>query len=74
MVKRLCISVTDEDAEFLDLMQLSPSGICKQRIEQIKQDSSNYQNKLKALEGARDALQKRVLELDELLTKHGIVH
>jgi len=74
MVKRLCISVTDEDAEFLDLMQLSPSGICKQRIEEIKRDSRNYQDKLKMLEGARDALQKKIAEYDKLLTDNGIIH
>jgi len=74
MVKRLCISVTDEDAEFLDVMQLSPSGICKQRIEEIKRDSRNYHDKLKILEGARDAMAKKIAEYDKLLTENGIIH
>jgi len=74
MVKRLCISVSDEDAEFLEIMQLSPSGICKQRIEEIKRDSANYQNKLKALEGAREVMAKKIAEYDALLTQNGIVH
>jgi len=74
MVKRLCISVSDEDADFLDLMQLSPSGICKQRIEEIKRDSKNYQDKLKALEGAREVMARKIAEYDKLLTENGIIH
>lgn len=74
MVKRLCISVSDEDAEFLEVMHFSPSGLIKQRIEEIKRDSANYQDKVKALEGARAALQKLVQDYDKLLTENGIIH
>lgn len=74
MVKRLCISISDEDFAFIDIMQLSPSGIFKQRLDQIRKDSANYQDKLKALEGARDVLQQKVMDYDRLLTENGIVH
>lgn len=74
MVVRLCISISELDKDFLDVMQLSPSGLLKQRIEQIRKDSSNYQNMLEIREKAIINLQSKVNEYSQLLTKNGIIH
>lgn len=40
------ISVTDEEDAFLNLLNLSPTGLLKQRIAQVKEDSDNFQKKV----------------------------
>ena len=75
MTKRLCISVSDDDAFFLDSMHLSPSGLLKQRILQIKEDSTNYKNMLNERENAivklNEHIQKLNTEIENL--KNGTV-
>lgn len=69
MTRRLCISVTDEEAEFLESMQLSPSGLLKQRILEIKRDSTNYKNMIAERERAISVLQNKIFELNEIIER-----
>lgn len=73
MTKRLCISVSDDDASFLEIMQLSPSGLLKQRIMQIKEDSTNYKNMIAEREKAIKFLGDEVRRLNEIIEKNGIL-
>jgi len=57
MTKKLCISVTDDEDAFLKSMDLSPTGLLKQRIAEVKQNSLNYQKKL---QNAIDTMQEKI--------------
>lgn len=80
MVKIISISVSDEHKKILDDMELSPSGLFKQRMEQLKQESEIYNQKLEQLQAAIGAYGKLVNEknteietLQGLLRKNGII-
>lgn len=70
MTKIISISITEEEKAFLELMDLSPTGLFKQRIEQVKRDSSNYQKKLLELEEIIRNQNKTINEQDLLIEEY----
>jgi len=70
MTKIISISVSDEHKKLLDDMELSPSGLFKQRMEQIKEDSFNYNNKMNLLQRAREAMEKEMQNINSELDKY----
>ena len=60
MTRIISISMTDADKLLIDDMELSPSGLFKQKIQEVRDNSFNYANKM-------GNLQKVVKELTELL-------
>lgn len=81
MVKRLCISISDLDSQWLEENKISPSGLLQDEIKHIRAIRNNnqqiideLQEKVNKGEKARENLQKIVLEYDELLNKNGIIH
>ncbi len=56
MTKIRSISVSDEEDAFIELLNLSPSGIFKQRLAEIKQNSDNFA--------------KQVLEFEQKIKKY----
>jgi len=73
MVHRICISVSDEHMKLIDDMQLSPSGLFKQRMEDLKEESYNFNRKIDLLQASRDAMQKTIDDLNKKLEEHGIL-
>lgn len=70
MVKIISISVSDEHKKILDDMELSPSGLFKQRMEQLKQESSIYNQKIEQMQQAIGNLGKEVNNRQELIEKY----
>lgn len=70
MVKIISISVSDEHKKILDDMELSPSGLFKQRMEQLKDESQIYNQKIeqfqRAIKFLGNEINQRNLEIDKL--------
>ena len=49
MTKIISISLTDADKALIDDMELSPSGLFKQKIQEVRDSSINYATKLNNL-------------------------
>lgn len=73
MVKQLCISVSDEHKLLIDDMGFSPSGLFKQRMEQVKQESENYNAKIDILKASIEKSNARVTKLYDFLDKKGLL-
>lgn len=73
MTKIISISVSDADKEFLELMELSPSGLFKQKVAEVREISFNYNEKLKVRENAIMRLNEEISKLNAIIEKHGIV-
>jgi len=67
MTKIISISVSDYDKLLIDTMELSPSGLFKQKCQEIRDNSRNYESKLQGLIRANK-------ELTELLHKEQEKH
>lgn len=80
MVKRLCISLSDEDAQWLDENNESPSKLIQDEIKRIRAISQTYsqqlqdmQMKVQVREEALLKLNQKIMDLQEVLDKNGIV-
>lgn len=58
MTKIISISMTDADWLLINDMELSPSGLFKQKMQEIRDNSINYSTKLEKLIKANSELQK----------------
>ena len=67
----ISISVSEADKMLIDDMELSPSGLFKQKIQEIRDNSFNYSTKLNKLIQANSELQK-LLFAEQEKNKHGI--
>jgi hypothetical protein len=72
MTKIISISVSDADKVLIDDMELSPSGLFKQKMQEIRDNSFNYATKLNKLMEANSQLTKLLFEEQEK-NKHGVV-
>lgn len=70
MVKIISISLTETEKKFLDDMELSPTGLFKQKLKEVMENSYNYQNKLEVREAAILRLNKIIQEYAE---KYGVL-
>lgn len=73
MTKIISISLADGDKEFLELMELSPSGLMKQKIDDVKKNSINYQNKIAIYEQTILKLRKLLEEYSNFLDSKGLL-
>jgi len=63
MAKIISISLSEEDKKLLDVMQLSPSGLMKQKLFEVRENASNYQK----LISEKDQAIERLLKLNRKL-------
>lgn len=69
MVKVISISLSDADKKLLDDMELSPSGLFKQKMQDVRENSYNFETRIKILEGNILNLQNRIRLMYEYLEK-----
>lgn len=72
MTKIISISITDDDKALIDDMELSPSGLFKQKMQEIRDNSFNYATKLNKLITANAELTK-LLFAEQEKNAHGVV-
>lgn len=73
MTKIRSISLTDEEDAFLELLNLSPTGLLKQRIAQVKEDSDNFKQKVLEYEAKIKKYQDLLYEANQKLEKGGLI-
>jgi len=68
MVKRLCISVSDEDAEFIGVNKISPSSMLQQEIQRLREYDAGRKElllKIQVREEAIIRLNERIMQMQE---------
>ncbi len=72
MVRILSVSVSEEDKVMLDDMELSPSGLLKQKLGEVRQNSLNFKNRVLDLEQNIAKLQELSKQAYAFIERHGL--
>ncbi len=74
MVKRLCISVPDEDAEYIEVNNISPSSFLQQEIQRMREYDAGRKDLLMKIQVREEhivKLNQKIMELQEKIDSTG---
>lgn len=71
MVKRLCISLSDEEAEWLEMNKMSPSRLLQDEIKRVREVSQTYQEIVKDLQMKIEVREEHILKLNNKIMEMG---
>lgn len=72
MTKILSISVTDEERDFLDMYNISPTALMKTRIQEMMTSTIGERKKMAEMQQTIERLQDRIAKTYSILTEEQI--
>lgn len=71
MVKRLCISVSDEDSDYLEVNKVSPSRLLQEEIRRMREIDKTYKARMEDLLMKIQVREEKILKLNDIIMEMG---